>query len=87
MARQKVVFTYHAPEAQSVSLAGDFTAWTEKPVNLKKLKSGTWKATLPLETGRYEYRYVVDGLWCDDPECQMRVPNPHGSDNCVRDVE
>ncbi|HLH54897.1 MAG TPA: isoamylase early set domain-containing protein [Verrucomicrobiae bacterium] len=81
--KQKVTFTYHAPSAQSVSLAGDFTGWDQAPITLKKDKNGLWKKTISLPPGRYEYRLLVDGQWRDDPQCSTRQPNQFGSDNCV----
>jgi 1,4-alpha-glucan branching enzyme len=54
---------------------------------LKKQPSGVWKATIPLEPGTHEYRFIVDGQWCDDPEATMRVRNAFASENCVRMVE
>ena len=85
-AKQKVTFSYVAPEAQSVLLAGDFTGWQEAPVSLKKDKNGAWKKTVSLPPGRYEYRLLVDGQWRDDPECPSRQPNQFGGQNCVRVV-
>jgi len=79
----KLTFSYIAPEAQSVLLAGDFTEWRTAPVGLKKDKKGVWKKTLTLPPGRYEYRLLVDGQWRDDPLCTARVPNGFGSQNCV----
>jgi len=38
---------------------------------------------MPRTPGRYEYRFVVDGQWRDDPACTERVPNGFGSENCV----
>ena len=84
--KKKETFTYYAPDAQNVVVAGDFTGWDLNPKPLKKNKDGTWKATLPLETGRHEYRYIVDGQWCDDPQCPELAPNPYGGANCVRFV-
>ena len=80
-------FAIEAPAAQSVMLAGDFSNWDQTPVSLKKMKGGMWKATLALEPGTYEYRFLVDGEWSDDPHCQMHAPNPFGSANCVRVVQ
>jgi 1,4-alpha-glucan branching enzyme len=34
--KQKVTFSFAAPEAQSVSVLGDFTGWEQAPVSLKK---------------------------------------------------
>ena len=85
--KKKESFSYLAPEAQNVMLAGDFTSWQQNPVPLKKQKSGTWKTTVSLEPGAHEYRFLVDGEWRDDPGCSMRVKNPFGVENCVRVVE
>lgn len=82
-AKQKVTFSFVAPEAQSVQLAGDFTGWQQAPVPLKKLKSGLWKTTVSLPPGRHEYRLLVDGQWRDDPENKLRQPNQFGGENCV----
>jgi len=82
-AKQKVNFSILAPAARNVQLVGDFSGWEQHPVDLKKLKNGEWKATLPLAEGKYEYRYIVDGQWSDDPNCSLRVPNSFGSQNCV----
>jgi 1,4-alpha-glucan branching enzyme len=81
--KQKVIFTYAAPEAQSVLLAGDFTGWQQAPLSLKKDKSGTWKKTVSLTPGSYQYRLLVDGEWRDDPQCPKRQPNQFGGENCV----
>src|SRR3974390_2591918 len=82
-ATQKITFSYAAPQAQSVMLAGDFTGWQQAPLQLKKDKSGVWKKTISLAPGRYEYRLLVDGEWRDDPNCPHRQPNQFGGDNCV----
>jgi hypothetical protein len=38
---------------------------------------------VPLSPGRYEYRFVVNGEWVDDPKAKASVPNPHGGRNAV----
>jgi 1,4-alpha-glucan branching enzyme len=53
---------------------------------MKKDKKGIWKATLALEPGRYEYRFIVDGNWENDPSCSSCVDNEFGGRNCVRVV-
>ena len=82
-AKQKVTFSYVAPEAKTVVLAGDFTGWQQAPVAMKKNKLGEWKKTVSLSPGRYEYRLLVDGQWQDDPNCPHRQANQFGSENCV----
>jgi 1,4-alpha-glucan branching enzyme len=83
IAKEKVTFSYSAPAANSVSLAGDFTNWEEAPIRLKKDRGGVWKKTISLQPGRYEYRLLVDGKWRDDPQCASRHPNQFGGENCV----
>ena len=81
--KQRVTFSYIAPEAQTVLVAGYFTGWDQAPVSLKKDKRGLWKKTLTLAPGTYQYRLLVDGQWRDDPQCATRQPNTFGSQNCV----
>ncbi len=81
--KQKVTFSYHAPDAGNVTIAGDFTDWQNAPIALKKDKTGLWKKTVSLPPGRYEYRVIVDGEWRDDPQCANRHPNQFGTENCV----
>lgn len=87
IAKQKITFSFNAPTAQTVSVAGDFTNWQQAAVSLKKDKSGRWKKTMSLAPGRYEYRFIVDGEWKDDPTCSLRQPNQLGTENCVCIVE
>jgi 1,4-alpha-glucan branching enzyme len=79
-------FSFRAPGALSVQLVGDFTHWQKQPVHLKKESEGIWRTTVSLEPGTYRYRFVVDGQWHDDPECTLRVPNPFGSEDMIREV-
>lgn len=81
--KHRVTFSFVAPQARDVRLVGDFSGWEQYPVAMKKLKSGQWKATVSLEEGTHQYRYLVDGHWIDDPNCPTRVPNSYGSHNCV----
>lgn len=83
---QKQTFRFSAPEATSVLLAGDFTHWQKNAVAMQKAKDGAWTATLDLAAGKHTYRFIVDGEWRDDPECTVRVANPYGSQDMVRQV-
>ncbi len=85
-AKSRQIFSFNAPDALSVHLVGDFTHWQKLPVSLKKESGGLWRATVELEPGTYHYRFLVDGIWRDDPECVLRVPNPFGGTNSVRKV-
>jgi 1,4-alpha-glucan branching enzyme len=79
-------FSITAPAATSILLVGDFTRWQEKAIPMKKQADGVWKVSVKLAPGTYHYRFVVDGQWCDDPGCNLRMPNPFGGENAVRQV-
>lgn len=83
----KTVFTFFAPEAAEVCLAGSFNEWREKELFLKKDKKGNWKISLPLQAGRYEYRFIVDGHWANSQEQVECVPNLYGTWNSVLKIE
>ena len=86
-------FTCHAPHAGLVHLAGTFNGWDTAATPLTRQADGTWATTLDLPPGRYEYKFVVDGEWCCEPDCDgphqgcpKCVPNPFGSMNRVVEV-
>jgi 1,4-alpha-glucan branching enzyme len=76
-------FKLFAPAAQEVFLVGDFCNWQGDDCPMRRLKDGSWKKSLKLNQGRYEYRFVVDGHWWTDPENPQRQENPYGQDNSV----
>jgi hypothetical protein len=78
-----MTFSLYAPEAGCVSLAGDFNAWSPDDCPLEKSPRGMWERVLALPPGRYEYKFVVDGLWQNDPRCTVYAPNPFEGENCV----
>ena len=84
--KKKETFSFNAPDALSVMLVGDFTHWQKEPISMRKDASGIWKATVALEPGTHHYRFLVNGEWRDDPECTLRVQNPYGGQNSVRNV-
>jgi 1,4-alpha-glucan branching enzyme len=82
----KTEFSLSAPQAKSVFIAGDFNQWNLSAHPLKQDKKGVWKISLPLGPGRYEYRFLVDGAWQNDPNCSSFVENPFGTLNCLKIV-
>jgi len=91
MARKAVnpsrqTFRFAAPSAMSVLLVGDFTHWQQGAIPMQKAKDGIWTASVDLVPGKHSYRFIVDGEWTDDPECRIRVPNPYGSEDMIRQV-
>jgi len=80
---KKAIFTFTAPEAQSVQLAGDFNSWDPNAHPLKRTSNERWETRLNLSPGRYEYKFLVDGQWQNDPNCSDFASNPFGEENCV----
>ena len=87
MNKQRITFTFHAPDAISVHLAGNFNSWNPSSHPLSRAKTiagtGLWKRTVYLEPGVYEYRFIVDGTWHDDAGSVEGWTNEFGSFNCV----
>ena len=77
------MFSLKAPEATAVCLAGTFNDWEPEDRPMTLGDNGAWKTSMTLAKGVHEYRYVVDGEWCDDPKCEDRRTNEFGSTNCV----
>lgn len=80
---RRMAFSLYAPEAGCVSLAGDFNAWSPDDFRLEKSPEGLWERVVTLPPGRYEYKFVVDGRWQNDPRCMVHAPNPFGGENSV----
>jgi len=79
-------FAFPSPTAKQVSLAGDFNNWDTKAGAMHQGPDGVWHLGVALKPGRYEYRFVPDEVWCDDPAAQQRTGNAMGTENCVRVV-
>ena len=83
---QEVVLTLRAPEARVVQVAGTFNGWHPEANPLARTAAGEWSARLRLRSGQYEYRFVADGVWTDDPQATQTTSNPHGGLNSVLTV-
>lgn len=81
--KKRKIFQLHAPDATAVFVVGCFNAWDQQARPLKRGANGTWKTSMTLAPGTYEYRFVVDGVWCDDPRCEEWRPNSFGSQNAL----
>jgi 1,4-alpha-glucan branching enzyme len=85
--RRRVFFSLKAPDAKAVSVVGDFNGWRPDEHPMKRHETGEWKKHLFLSPGRYEYKFIVDGQWWEDPASEQRCPNQHGTYNSVVVVE
>jgi len=86
-AEKEVEFKLEAPYATQVFLAGEFNEWSPTATPMEKDETGTWHVKIKLKPGRYEYKFVVDGTWMEDPANPEKVPDPYGGYNSVLTVE
>ena len=80
---RKVTLRLKAAEAQEVNVAGDFNKWDSAANPMVKDDEGRWKTTLRLPPGRYEFKFLVDGLWRECSDNEFTVPNEFGTLNNV----
>jgi chromosome partitioning protein len=85
-ALKEVLFTLNAPQAKEVYLAGDFNNWTLGQESRMEQYNGNWCKKLNLLSGKYHYRFVIDGVWSDDPNNPQKEKNPFGETNSLIEV-
>jgi len=71
-------FICNAPQAQSVSLVGDFNGWNPATHHMKKMPDGAWLITVELKHGHHRYAFLVDGTLALDPRAQGITRNDQG---------
>jgi hypothetical protein len=82
-ALQSVCLELTKPSARKACIAGSFNDWNPCATPMLPLGDGKWAKELMLPPGRYEYRFVVDGQWEDDPQTTELIPNVFGTANAV----
>ena len=75
------------PEADTVTLLGDFNNWTDSINPLQKDTSGKWKTEIELPEGEFEFRYLVNHQEWKNDEKLPRKPNAFGTENSVVTVK
>ena len=83
--------TFSIPEtvgngAANAHIVGEFNGWSTSATPMKRLKNGSFSATVELEKGRsYQFRYLLEqSNWQNDPEADDYLPTPFkGSLNSV----
>lgn len=78
--KTRVTFSLPADEpAGRVSVVGDFNDWEPGRHELQARRNGTRTVSVPLDPGRYRFRYLAsDGVWLDDE--QADAIGPQGSE-------
>jgi 1,4-alpha-glucan branching enzyme len=82
----KVTFEISPDQAKdsiSASVLGSFNEWQPQIHPLKRLKDGSFKTTIDLETGiSYQFRYLLDdNKWLTDSEADDFVPSGFGTES------
>jgi 1,4-alpha-glucan branching enzyme len=72
-------------DAKKVIVAGSFNRWNESNFEMYKIENG-WELRLNIKPGEYEYRFIVDGHWMEDPSNPSKVTNEFGEYNSYINV-
>jgi 1,4-alpha-glucan branching enzyme len=65
-----VNFICNAPQAQSVSIVGDFNNWNPHSHPMQRQPDQAWFLTVELKHGHHRYAFLVDGVLTLDPRAQ-----------------
>jgi serine protease AprX len=81
---KKIVFSYHADEAMTVALSGDFNEWRHD-TQFERNGGGVWRAEIPCQpAGPYRYKFLVDGhRWTEDPSHALKEEDGLGGFNSL----
>ena len=75
---------YYSPQALTVSVVGDFNAWSSEVPLIRKDGGGYWVTDLVLEPGEYQYVFIVDGdQRVVDSTADYTMEDDYGSENSV----
>ncbi len=85
----EVLFSLNAPDAHSVTLVGDFSAWDTKGIPMRKGGNGVWTVKVFLEKGKsYRYNFLLNKeRLISDPTATLRVPDGMGGESSILRVE
>lgn len=83
-----VQFAIVAPAAGKVTLVGDFNAWNARSTPMVKgAVEGLWLVTVPLDTGSYQYAFVIDETrWTADPAAAVALEDEFGTPSSILNI-
>ena len=79
--KRRITFKLEASGAKEAILVGDFNSWDLKKHRMKMDDKGRWTKIVTLAPGSYEYKFILDGQWQNDPNNDQVVPNSFGTLN------
>jgi len=84
---KKVLFKYKsAGNEKNVYLAGSFNSFNPKSIKMER-KGEYFEKEIDLNSGIYQYKFVVDGNWFQDPKNPNKSSDGFGGFNSVIEVE
>ena len=81
--RRRVTFSFKSSDAEEVILMGDFNNWNAKKHPMQKDRNGMWVKSVIISPGKYEYKFLVDDQWKEDPQGDQTCLNCFGTYNNV----
>ena len=84
--RRKVIFSLDFSGANEVILMGDFNKWDPMVHSMKKDGNGFWTKSIMIPPGKYEYKFLIDGQWKEDPGNEQACLNCFGTMNSILDL-
>lgn len=76
-------FAFVLPDAERVSVVGDFNDWDETRGQLERAEGGLFEGRFQVGPGRHEYHLVVDGEPMRPPGALRYVRDDFGGENAV----
>lgn len=85
--KRRILFEVEAPPGSTVFVAGNFNWWDRTTHQLTDEGCpGRYRRHSYLDPGRIEYKFLINGEWCIDPNCPGWIANKFGSLNSVTNV-
>jgi hypothetical protein len=86
--KQMQSFSYKPDtKPQKVNLFGSFNSWNREEFPMEDTNgSGIYEISIPVEPGRYEYKFFVDGKEVVDPQNPDKISNGMGDFNSLINV-
>jgi len=81
--RRRVTFLFESSDAKEVILVGNFNNWNARKHPMKSNENGMWNKSVVIPPGRYEYKFLVDRQWEEDPQNDQTCLNCFGTYNNV----
>lgn len=83
----KIRFTCPTRKGKRAFLVGDFNCWDEHSHRMKQDNKDQLQLDLDIPPGKYNFKYLVDGVWWNDPDADDYAQNSWGSEDSVIKVD